>query len=356
MSSKFKIDLKNNIPHIEGKLKITLKNNKIDPIDDKLKITSESNQCDMKEKVHDDKKVYHDDKKVYHGEIKCQLQKKKPIGPCDNWAYYILNGKYACGVHSQKYPNERQILLVNPNKEENQKLILKEHQKICDINAINNKANNIIGHIICYKMLMMKNVSLKNTYVNIFPNFKHGGRKDGIGMPSLSPMSIGPINHGQPGLPMALNLENFHQGNKVFSCETNEKGDILSCFYDTRLKMYLDPIPHRHKETSKNVNVPLYSIWITKDSKEKKMTYIQSRQFYCHFYEQMVNQLDDFKKLEMMVANGYNIQICGYDGYVISKSLMLHYLDNKFPFGHELVLYCMLQKIYPWRDHKTEDF
>ena len=53
----------------------------------------------------------------------------------------------------------------------------------------------------------------------IFPNAKHGGRTDGAGCPSLSPKIMGPIDHGQPSLPPAQNLENLHQGNKVFPSE-----------------------------------------------------------------------------------------------------------------------------------------
>lgn len=68
----------------------------------------------------------------------------------------------------------------------------------------------------CSKMNMMKDIGFVTGYINIFPNFKHGNRRDGIGLPSLSPKSIGPVDHGQPGLPLALNLENFHQGNKVY--------------------------------------------------------------------------------------------------------------------------------------------
>lgn len=296
-------------------------------------------------------------KKIYYGEINCQLSTKKPVKACNNLAYYLLEGKYVCGVHSQKFKNERIELPVNPDKEINYKATLLAHQTVCDQTAVNNAENKLMGHVICYKMLMLKSVPLTPKYINIFPNFKHGSRRDGIGMPSLSPKSIGPIDHGQPGLPIALNLENFHQGMKVFSSEVDDKGMILPIYYQTRKEMFEDPIPHRHKVSSGQLNVPLYSIWVTKSGVEKKMSYFESRQFYCHFYEKHVNQLSDFHKLVKMIEAGYNLQICGYDGYPITKTnLVDHYRDTSRPFGHELVLYCMLMKSYPWHAFKTEIF
>jgi len=52
------------------------------------------------------------------------------------------------------------------------------------------------------------------------------------------------------------------------------------------------------------------------------------------------------------LEQGYNLQIVGYDGYNVDKSLKKHYSDTKKPFGHELVLYTLLTiqnpKEYPW--------
>ena len=50
---------------------------------------------------------------------------------------------------------------------------------------------------------------------------------------------MGPIVHQQPDLPPSQNLENFHQGNKVFSTE-----------YDTRTKK---PMPSFLRDTKTNV-------------------------------------------------------------------------------------------------------
>lgn len=65
--------------------------------------------------------------------------------------------------------------------------------------------------------------------------------------------------------------------------------------------------------------------------------------------------MQQFKKLKKYIDNGLNIQILGYDGYPVEKSLYEHYLDESKPFGHELVLYSMLTvetpSDYPWNKY-----
>jgi len=200
-------------------------------------------------------------------------------------------------------------------------------------------------------MRMMKSVKYNYGYLNIFPNFRHGNRKDGVGMSELSPMSMGPIKHSQNDVPEAKNLENFHQFSKCFESEIDKNGNPNSLFFENREKGFLDPIPHRHKENSGNKNVPLFFFW-----NEKKFTYIQSRQFYTTFYERFALQSKQFEKLKKYLEDGYNLCICGYDAYDITKSLEEHYLDGSKPFGHELVLYSLLVGECPWKKYKTEDF
>lgn len=113
---------------------------------------------------------------------------------------------------------------------------------------------------------------------------------------------------------------------------------------------------------------PIYSAWFTgKDNvlSYTSYTYIGSRQFYCHYYEVLAGQQPVLTRLRGMLDDGIRLQISGYDAYeplsVWSGSMedvmMSCYLDESRPFGHELVLYCMLvlpKKHYPWRKHLTE--
>lgn len=297
---------------------------------------------------------------VFYGELKCSAFYKSG-DHCRNNAYYIYDSKYVCGVHSNK--NNRVELPKNKDKKKITEQNYSLHLRVVEKSRQDNIKSGKKGSIICTKMQMMKPVPLIEGYLNVFPNYKHQNRKDGFGCKSLSPMSIGPIVHNQPELPICKNLENFHQNNKVFSSEVDTDGNILPVFYETQKKAYLDDTPHRHKESSKSStvskNVPLFSVWKTKDGIEKRFTYIESRQFYCNYYERFALKDENFLKLKELLNGGTNLNICGYDAYLPDKNIEEHYLDAKRPFGHELVLYTLLthdEKDYPWRKYKTEDF
>lgn len=214
---------------------------------------------------------------------------------------------------------------------------------------------------------MIKNPVCTPGFTMIFPNFKHGKRKDGLGLPSLSPKFIGPIDHGQPGLPISKNLENFHQGNKVFKSEVDETGEPTAEFFERQIEMYNDAFPWRHKfhkykqlaAPKGNKNIPEYSVWIDEEETVNHISYVESRQFYCHFYEMAMTTNKEFVKLKTMIDEGMNLQICGYDAYETDtdkNSLERCYLDSSKPFGHELVLFSMLvlnKEDYPWTKHTT---
>ena len=255
---------------------------------------------------------------------------------------------------------------INPNHLEMKKTQQETHQATVEKAVLENKKQNKKGNVVCCKMFMMKPVICKKGYLNVFPNFRHKNRTDGIGCSELSPMSLGPILHPNPFLPPCLNLENFHQGNKVFLSEVDpETNEPLPCFFETQKLMYEDETPHRHKPTAvhnhtKNKNIPLYSIWTRASGERVQKTYLESRQFYCNYYERLATVTPEFKKLKQMLNDGYNLQICGYDGYEIIDSISNHYQDISRPFGHELVLYTLLTiddvNEYPWRVFKTEEF
>ncbi len=298
---------------------------------------------------------------VYYGQIKCQEKYKSTGKDCVNKAYYLSDGKYVCGVHSDKQNREelpKNGKAVKDAFDQEYKLHLESIQRKAD----KNKSEGKQGHLICTKMLMMKNPPLIEGYLNVFPNYKHQNRKDGFGCSSLSPKSMGPIEHSQSGLPVCKNLENFHQGNKCFPSEVDSDGRPTSEFYQTQIKMYEDHEPHRHKLASGKKNVPLFSVWKTPKGEEKHFSYIESRQFYCNYYERFALKDPNFIKLKQLLNDGVNLNIRGYDAYMPEKDLEFHYLDKSRPFGHELVLYTLLitkeeeKENYPWRKHKTENF
>lgn len=231
---------------------------------------------------------------------------------------------------------------------------------------VENEAAGRRGEVALTRLRMLKEPEPMAGFMRVYPNFKHQNKADGFGCMRLSPKALGPVDHGQPGLPPALNIENFHQGTKVFTEELDDNGDPAPLYVANRQAFYADPVPHRHKyhgTTGVNKNVPVYFLWVDRDGKEHRLDYVASRQFYCTFYERLASLEPDFERLVELVDGGTNLQICGYDAKPLAadETIEQAYIDDSTPFGHERVLYAMLllrdtPDAYPWRQHKTFDF
>jgi len=148
---------------------------------------------------------------IYYGETQCQGTFKS--GPrkgkqCSNNAYYSKDNFYLCGVHNK---GDKIKLPINPKKKENKEQQLKDDETFVEEYALSNLNSNKVGKITVAKLKMMKQPDKIEGYLKVFPNFKHQNRSDGFGCASLSPKSLGPVDHGMPDLPIALNIENYHQ-------------------------------------------------------------------------------------------------------------------------------------------------
>ncbi len=324
-----------------------------------------------------------------HGEIKYQC-KLGNGNPCKNGAYFkvtidekesVSSKKevYYCGMHSKKYSKDRKELKKYSAKEKKEKkadileeMILNAAKKIISLRK-NGIAEPLQHRFELVKMVgLFPFVPVRQGWINIYPNFKSGWQGIGGNYPELSPMSLGPVIHGQPGLPPSKSIENFHQGSKYWSkYETKEE------FSDNQKNMFNSDEPKRHKfkvdktrGSSGKVlgNIPDYFVWIDKDEKEHHLSYIESRQFYCNFYERLVKKTKQYKKVKKLIDLRASIQLCGPDAFEIEglsnesgliKSIEKCYLDSSHPFGHERVLFTMFllkEENYPWRKYKTFDF
>lgn len=312
----------------------------------------------------------------YYGEHQCKAiyqSGAKRGKQCCNKAYHQTNnGELRCGTHSNK--SDRTDLPKNPNAAATKEQLCEDRQKLCEAVAATNQAQKKKGDVRCDKLRRMKPAPHIDGYLKVFPNCLHQNRKDGFGCKSLSPMSLGPVIHNQPGLPPSRNLENFHQGSKVFQSELLPDGTIDPKFYENQRKTFEDEIPHRHKqnipkEFKGNRNKCHGWVWKRSDGTEVLLRYIACRQFYCHFYEYLAKQQGDYRKLCSLRDKGHNLLILGYDGKdlnathdnrTMAEKLEAAYLDPSNPFGHEMVLLTLLTvdepEKYPWRIHKSEDF
>jgi hypothetical protein len=181
-------------------------------------------------------------------------------------------------------------------------------------------------------------------------------------------MVLGPVVHNQPGLPNALNIENFHQYNKHFSGFENFETE----FQTNQVTGYTDSNPHRHKQFYNRLpaiqtargNTPTFSVW--RDINDGRVYhlqgptgYVKSRQFYCNFYERLAKTTESFAQLKQYLLQGYKLQICGADAYTFTDCDVA-YNDAFRSWGHENCLFVMLteqdEAKLPWRKFKTFDF
>jgi hypothetical protein len=283
-------------------------------------------------------------------------------------AYYEgSDGKLLCGVHSKK-DKDRVELDRNPDKAKLEEEELERRTEEIEEAAMKRRENVEKGDVIVSKLHFLKKPEYIKGYLNVFPNYKHQNREDGFGCMRLSPKSLGPVDHRMPNLPVAKTIENYHQFAKFWKFELDEEGNILDKYFKARCKAYKNPTPYRHKysrvvlekiNNKLNKNIPEFSVYYDKDGGEHRYNYLQCRYFYSHYYELLAGVEHDYLKLKEMIENGYNLNICGYDGYSVTTDLWICYNDTSRPFGHELVLYSMLvlddRKDYPWNRFYREN-
>jgi len=259
---------------------------------------------------------------------------------CTNMAYYHAKNGYFCGVHTKIRIKLPSLSIKEQNRIKQEEINRRE--KLIEQAASENAKNKQRGQVKFFLMKKFKPVIHTDGYLSVFPNYRDGGRKDGLGCPSFSPMLLGPVMHGQPNIIPALTIEGFHQFSKQYENESDEE------FERQRIIGYSNPNPSRHKRKGE---IPKF-IWIDKHTGIRhSLDWTPSKQFYCNFWERLTKNDPVLIKLKEMVKNGTNVTICGYD----AKGS-----DYDKCAGHEMCLYYILteddETKWPWRIHKTFDF
>ena len=300
---------------------------------------------------------------------------------CNNWAKFALHGRALCGVHCNKKTEGRTELDKSEYESFKQRHRDVREVKVKEATLSNKSAarhgrvivvgNKLEGGATRKPQIMVSQPSFRSNFfregfLSVFPNYKHDNTKEGFGCKELSPKAMGPIKHCMPGLPDALNLENYHQFAKVFAVDADAERNPTAAWKMQRNRGYEDATPHRHSPSaasaSGNKNVPLFSVYYDlKTGEERKFSYLQCRYFYCHWYERIALKSTKFEELQRLLREGTNLQIVGYDGYAegVTKPLFKHYEDVSRPFGHEMVLLTLLveadRRNYPWNRFRREN-
>jgi|LakMenEpi03Aug12_release.lakeMendotaPanAssembly.Ray.scaffolds.fasta_scaffold665352_1 hypothetical protein len=218
------------------------------------------------------------------------------------------------------------------------------------------------GEIRCAQIIRCKKHPQVNNFTNILPisNFKKWN--------SLSPMKLGPFTVTEPlpknGIPLKgftkkseteqeikCNLfENYWQYSKVYSIDMDDNDNITDSFFKRRLLGFQSNIPKRRIFPKKSgiTTIKAYH-------NGEYVNYLESRKYYCSMYEKLIINKLEFLELKNRLENGENIMILGYDGLpkgentVITENILRNaYDDETKPFGHEIVLTCLLFGVKFW--------
>lgn len=222
------------------------------------------------------------------------------------------------------------------------------------------------GRVACNRIVHFraqgdKHHPILKDYINI--NVTSASKKWG----GLSPMKLGPFilaeelhpsdlyqSGVEPGFKRVGDeqkarvevFENYWQGSKIYDIDLNDDDTIKVSFFNRRAKMFSDVKGHRRALPKAQGTV------IAAYFNGEVFDYIESRYYYCFYYSYLVQRTAVYQELVKMIDNGQNLQILGYDGQeytnIDAETMYTAYLDPTYPFGHELVLCCLLMNLRPW--------
>lgn len=360
--------------------------------------------------------IVREGKPVYADEAPCDGNYSNGT-PCKKMARYVTGDGYLrCGVHSGSTPEAKQRrreLVRNPRAQEHKDAmaaICYERASAVARDRLASRESLRPCAITASPLSMGKEKQFEplEGFLPVFPNRHHGHAFNYASGDNswLSPMRLGPVLHGQPGLVASMSIENYHQFNKVYPEELSDMPcrcprakewphfTPATSFYHNRIKGYEDATSRRHKilyatvedrndgeKTAKKrgrdcggdrmKGLPLYSVHSNPEGTERHFTYVESRYFYCYQMEKLVEaggySANAMRGLVRKLELGFKLEIVGYDAYRPSgtdkEALYVHYCDPDRPFGHEMVILTLLAARWdgwrlpddlPWHRYRRE--
>jgi hypothetical protein len=280
--------------------------------------------------------------------------------PCGKKAKWIANEKRYCGIHVKKFPDRVEI---DPKPEKKKKPVKKatlggegsgstseagllnaHQQSVIEAQRENRKKKKPMGTITITVAEGRKMGPLIDGFERIYTDPRNVSKRDGMLVPELHPARIGPIEHDQPTLPPAKNLEVFHRANQVYS-ETAGK-----TFHTNQVKAYGEEKPKR--AAGKPLvfymwrvppNHPKGEVVDFAECKELHLTPLDGREIYSKTYHKMVCRSAAFMDLVRRMELGYNLDIVSVSKMEGSQAeCEALYRDLSRPFHYTHVLYMML--------------
>jgi hypothetical protein len=185
-------------------------------------------------------------------------------------------------------------------------------------------------------------------FQDVFPN--RCQRELGLSYPALHPNNLGPVDHGQPGLPMATTLTGLVLGN---CWHRKESEDV---FHSTQLELYQSHDPPVRKPISTGAQDEwLGCSWVYPDGTRGWMSALSARKVYCQLYCRLAQGTLEYQLLlSLLDNNNESLRIAGPGGHPMEVGdINKRFQDVDVPFTWEQVLFVMLvwrndQAMYPW--------
>jgi hypothetical protein len=184
---------------------------------------------------------------------------------------------------------------------------------------------------------------------------------------TLSPHRLGPVEHGQPGVPPARSLARFMRFSVVRRAGlslASFRAEQCAGFTGTAsVAAAATPGTPCSRPTAPTLPRGRF-VWTDRAGCVWLLGRVAARQFFCTFYERLVWTQPEFLDLRGRSATGAALQICGATAWPVAAAspdaLGRAYLDAAAPFGAERTLYAMLlfsePARWPWRAHQTFSF
>lgn len=187
----------------------------------------------------------------------------------------------------------------------------------------------------------------------------------------LSPMLIGPFEVAEPLAPndyypdgvhpgftprevngvmvqvaTVQNIENYWQGSKIYAIDVIN-GVLQRSFFERRAELFYE-VKGKRRALPKTSGLPISSYY------GQIMSYVESRvKIYCPLYAWLVQELESYRRLNMVVGAGTNVLLLDFDsrdvGVITEEVMEREVLREDVPFGHAMVLACLLLGFEPWR-------
>lgn len=258
---------------------------------------------------------------------------------CRNVARYVFNDDVFCGMHTSSRVAATPTS-AGETRQRQRADAVERNAAILDARACNRAAGRR-GTAVLARTTRARLVHQPGC-VAVFTHARHETRGDGVTCAELSPMRVGPIAHGQPGLPDARTLENLHQYSKRFAGETDAQ------FAAARHAGYTSTVARRRKAPGR---VPLHAVWLDDDGAEMRLDALQARRLFCTFYAHLVCGTPAFARLVAMLDDGFDLELVGSDARAMPLGAMAAYASTQHAFRHERILHTMLtcdQSAWPW--------